>query len=124
MYEYSISLKLPTASAGADATADVAIATKSQLVAAHFAPDADSALDGTNYGVVTLEANDGAGGSFAAVSSAMTTETVAMAKGTRRDFALTRDSVPAGSIVRVAKTYEGTGVAVEGTVTLYLRGLA
>lgn len=124
MYEFPLTIYVPTQTAGADADHDVALPSfPCQIVSASFAPSAASAANASNYASLLIESNDGAGGAVSAHSDALTTATVAMAVGTKRDFAGITGSLPAGGIVRLAKTYAGTGVAVAGVLTLRLKAI-
>jgi len=112
---------LPTAAAGTAEEAYVVLPYKARVVSAKLVPHTTAALNGTNYATVGLAANDGAGGSFAAIATSLTTETVALTVGVQRSFTLTNTPIlAANSIVRVAKTVAGTGAVADCTVVLEL----
>lgn len=121
MYQFPITIYMPTQTAGADADHDVALpAVKTRIVSATFAPSAALSADASNYATLTVESHDGAGGAVSAHTDGLTTATVAMAVGTSRALTVTADVLPAGGAVRLAKTYAGTGGAVAGVLTLVL----
>jgi len=121
---YVLSLYLPTQSAGADKDVAAIVPHNCVIESATFVPDADVTANGTNYATLTLEANDGAGGAFAAIATARTTASVDILNDTGFAFTLTAPKIEAGQIVQLAKTYAASGVAVAGTLALTLRRVA
>lgn len=117
---YNLDIVLPAQSANADANAGVRVPLDGTIVSAHYVSNADVAANGSNYATLTLKANDGAGGAFAAIATAITTASVAADADTARAITVTDGSVTAGQIVQVAKTYTGTGAAMAGTVSLVI----
>lgn len=120
MNQQIVTIEMPTQTAGDDADHDIAIPAPfaCQVLGADFAPSTATAANGTNYASLLIEGNDGAGGSFSALSDALTTETTAMAVGTARAFANVKGIVPKGGLLRLAKTTTGTGAAVAGVVSV------
>ena len=84
------------------------------------APSTTAGADGTDYTTVTLETNDGAGGSYTTFGS-LSTETVALTIGTSRErtmVATAAREVDQGDCLRVGKTDSGTGAVFDGGVTV------
>jgi len=131
MNTFPISIYCPKGSAGANAQnvwsnpldVDVVVQTS---YAPRFAPDTTVATDGTNYATITLASSvDGGttwvdlyscttnatGGAALAVDVATTMTINAAATGA--SFRLAR-----GGLLRVKKTYAGSGAAVGGSVVL------
>jgi len=109
----------PDAAAGADAEASIYVPFACRILSAKYVTFDDVAADATNFATLTLKANDGAGGAFAAIATAITTETAADAD-TPRAITITSGSeeLAAGQIVQLAKTYDGTGAAMAGVCVL------
>ena len=107
---------LPTQSAGANGNAGVRVPFDCSIVEAYYVSNADVAADGSNYATLTLKANDGAGGAFAAIATAITTASVAADADTPRAITVTSPELEAGQVLQIAKTYTGTGAAMAGTV--------
>lgn len=126
---YALTFPLIAVAAGANEDATVLVPAKSRIVSATFSPIAASAANDTNYATLTLTANNGAGGSFTNLAPALSTTTTgtgSLAVGTKLSFAVSAGAeiLNADSIVKLAKTFAGSGVAVEGTVTLLLEKVA
>ncbi len=118
-----LTLDFPSTAAGTDDDFSVAVPGigSFRVTAAYWSPDTAAALDGTNFATITLASNDGAAGAFTALGT-LTTETVAMAKGTTRAITLTGDGryVSQGDVLRLAKTEDGTGALIHGHLTIVL----
>ena len=115
--------------AGANEDTAVVVPFKARVIAAYFAPIAAVTANDTDYATLALTSNDGAGGSFAAIASSLVTTTAGtgnMAVGTSEPFALsaTGKVIPAGGQIKLAKTYAGNGVAVEGVLTVLVEKVA
>jgi len=121
---YVLALYLPTQSAGADKDVAAKIPHDCVVESATYVPDADVTANATNYATLTVEANDGAGGAFAAIATAITTASDDILNDTGTSFTLTAPNLEAGQIVQLAKTYAASGVAVAGTLLLTLRRVA
>lgn len=121
----TLCIPLLAVAAGANEDAIGAVPVSGRIVSAQFCPIAASAASGTNYATLTLSKSDGEGGSFAAIATAVTTETVSLAAGTVVDFALTAGSgdVVAGQSIKLAKTFAASGVAVEGNLIVTIEKL-
>jgi hypothetical protein len=94
-----------------------------RLDSAVISPSTTTAADATNYASITLKR--GAAGT--AVSSALTTATVALTKGTARAFSLTGTALDftggdgSTDCLEVAVTHPGTGAAVDAQVCAVFR---
>lgn len=113
-----LEIVLPTQAAGAAGNAGIRVPFDCTILDAYYVSNADVAADGTNFATLTLNANDGAGGAFAAIAAAITTETVAADADTPRAIAITagKAELTEGQVLQIAKTYDGTGAAMAGTV--------
>ena len=114
----TICIPLASQAAGADANAAVVVPFDCKILSASYVSHADVAANGTNFATLTLNANDGAGGAFSAIGTAITTATVAADADTVRAIVVTKPEIAAGQIVQVAKTCDGTGAAMAGQVVL------
>lgn len=116
-----LNIPLPTAAAGAAEEAYAVIPYDARIISAKLVPHTAAGANGTNYATVGLAANDGANGaSFSPIATSLTTETVALVLGTVREFALTAPNVVAGTVVRVAKTFAGSGAVADCSIILEL----
>lgn len=113
-----ILIPLASQAAGADAEAGCVVPFDCSIVSASYVSHADVAADGSNYATLTLKANDGAGGAFAAIATAIDTSATAADADTVRAISVTSSELAAGSIVQLAKTYAGTGAAMAGVCVL------
>jgi hypothetical protein len=118
-----LNIPLPTAIAGNAEEAYVMVPFDARVISAHVVPNTTAALNGTNYAIVGLATNDGAGGSFTAIATPVTTETVAFTVGVDRPMTVTNPNISAGQVVRVAKTIAGSGAVADVNVVLELEKL-
>lgn len=113
-----LNIVLPTQSAGANGNAGIRVPFDCSIVDAYYVSNADVDADDTNFATLTLKANDGEGGAFSAIATAITTETVDAHADTPRAISITSgsESLTEGQVLQIAKTYDGTGAAMAGTV--------
>lgn len=117
-------LQIPVQQAAAGANADGTCIVPPgtwRIIKAYFSPNVAAAAHATNYATLTLYTNQAAAGSFTACATAITTASTAMAVATPRELVLLTTAAGAaaltvanGGSIKIAKTYAGTGVAVEG----------
>lgn len=111
----------PGIAAGAASAVTACIPYRARIVSAKLSPSVAAVANATNFAGLALEANDGAVGAFAAIATAQTTATVSHVVGTVIPFVVTNEIIPAGSVVRLSKSFAASGVAVACTVTLELQ---
>lgn len=119
----ALTFPLLAVAAGANEDAVCVAPFKCRIVSAHLALGAAVTANDTNYAILTLGVNDGAGGSFttvATVENTTTADTGNLAVATPLPFVLNSAArnVADGAVIKLAKTYAGSGVAIEGTVVV------
>jgi hypothetical protein len=120
-----VPITIPSTAAGTSDDFDVAVPGPGtwEIISAYFTADTTTALDGTDYAILTLE-TFASGGTPAAAAAALTSETVAFTQGIPREFSVSSDPqrfVQEGYVIRAAKTEAACGAALHGTLSVTLR---
>lgn len=93
-----------------------------QIEECYFAASTAITANATNYVVLTVSTNDGAGGAFTSIGS-VNGASASVAVDTPAELTISGAglNIVQGSLIKLAKTVGGTGGAVDGALTVVAR---